>query len=29
VIKILDRPALLRMSCECYETLVDQSAALA
>jgi hypothetical protein len=29
VIKILDRAALLRMSCECYETLVDQSAALA
>ena len=29
VIKILDRPALLRMSCECYETLLDQSAALA
>jgi CRP-like cAMP-binding protein len=29
VIKILDRPALLRISCECYETLVDQSAALA
>jgi CRP-like cAMP-binding protein len=29
VIKILDRPALLRMSCECYETLVDQSMALA
>ena len=29
VIKILDRPALLRMSCECYETLVDQSVALA
>jgi CRP-like cAMP-binding protein len=29
VIKILDRPALMRMSCECYETLVDQSAALA
>ena len=29
VIKILDRPALLRMSCECYETLVDQSAVLA
>ena len=27
--KILDRPALLRMSCECYDTLVDQSAALA
>ena len=29
VIKILDRPALLRISCECYETLVDQSAVLA
>jgi CRP-like cAMP-binding protein len=29
VIKILDRQALMRMSCECYETLVDQSAALA
>jgi CRP-like cAMP-binding protein len=29
VIRILDRPALMRMSCECYETLVDQSAALA
>jgi CRP-like cAMP-binding protein len=29
VIKILDRAALMRMSCECYETLVDQSAALA
>ena len=29
VIRILDRPALLRMSCECYETLLDQSAALA
>jgi len=28
VIKILDRPALLRMSCECYETLLDQSAML-
>ena len=28
VIKILDRDALLRMSCECYETLLDQSAAL-
>ena len=28
VIKILDRTALLRMSCECYETLVDQSALL-
>jgi CRP-like cAMP-binding protein len=29
VIKILDRAALMRMSCECYETLLDQSAALA
>jgi CRP-like cAMP-binding protein len=29
VIKILDRPALLKMSCECYETLLDQSAVLA
>jgi CRP-like cAMP-binding protein len=29
VIKIVDRPALLRMSCECYETLLDQSAVLA
>ena len=29
VIKILDRPTLLRMSCECYETRVDQSVALA
>jgi CRP-like cAMP-binding protein len=28
VIRILDRSALLRMSCECYETLVDQSAVL-
>jgi CRP-like cAMP-binding protein len=28
VIRILDRPALMRMSCECYETLIDQSAAL-
>jgi CRP-like cAMP-binding protein len=28
VIKILDRPALMRMSCECYETLLDQSATL-
>jgi CRP-like cAMP-binding protein len=28
VIKILDRAALMRMSCECYETLLDQSAAL-
>jgi CRP-like cAMP-binding protein len=29
VIKILDRPALLRMSCECYQTLRDQAAILA
>ena len=29
VIRILDRAALQRMSCECYQTLVDQSAALA
>jgi CRP-like cAMP-binding protein len=29
VIKILDRDALLKMSCECYETLLDQSAVLA
>jgi CRP-like cAMP-binding protein len=29
VIKILNRAALARMSCECYETLLDQSAALA
>ena len=28
VIRILDRDALLRTSCECYETLLDQSAAL-
>jgi hypothetical protein len=28
MIKILDRPALMRTSCECYETLLDQSAAL-
>ena len=28
VIKILDRPALMRLSCECYETLLDQSAVL-
>ena len=28
VIKILDRPALMRMSCECYETLINQSAVL-
>jgi CRP-like cAMP-binding protein len=29
LIRILDRPALMRMSCECYETLLDQSAMLA
>ena len=29
VIKILDRATLARMSCECYETLVDQSNILA
>jgi len=29
VIRILDRPALTRMSCECYQTLLDQSALLA
>ena len=28
VIKILDRPAIERMSCECYQTLLDQSAVL-
>ncbi|THD70787.1 MAG: Crp/Fnr family transcriptional regulator [Bradyrhizobium sp.] len=28
VIRILDRPALMRMSCECYQTLLDQSALL-
>jgi CRP-like cAMP-binding protein len=28
VIKILDRQALMRTSCECYETLLDQSAIL-
>jgi CRP-like cAMP-binding protein len=28
VINILDRPALERMSCECYQTLLEQSAAL-
>jgi CRP-like cAMP-binding protein len=28
VIKVLDRSALMRMSCECYETLLDQSAML-
>jgi CRP-like cAMP-binding protein len=29
VINILDRPALERMSCECYQTLLDQSASIA
>jgi CRP-like cAMP-binding protein len=29
VIRILDRAALMRMSCECYEMLLDQSALLA
>jgi CRP-like cAMP-binding protein len=29
VIKILDRHILMRMSCECYQTLLDQSALLA
>jgi CRP-like cAMP-binding protein len=28
VIKILDRPALEEMSCECYQTLLEQSAQL-
>jgi CRP-like cAMP-binding protein len=28
IIKVLDRKALMRMSCECYETLLDQSAML-
>jgi len=28
VIRILDRPALTRMSCECYQTLLDQSTLL-
>jgi CRP-like cAMP-binding protein len=28
IIKILDRSALMRLSCECYETLLDQSAVL-
>ena len=28
VIKILDRPALEKMSCECYQTLLDQSAVI-
>jgi CRP-like cAMP-binding protein len=28
VINILDRPALEKMSCECYQTLLDQSAAI-
>jgi len=25
VIRILDRPALMRISCECYETMREQS----
>lgn len=28
IIKIVDRPALMRRACECYETLMDQSAML-
>jgi CRP-like cAMP-binding protein len=28
VINILDRPALEKMSCECYETLLEQSASI-
>jgi CRP-like cAMP-binding protein len=28
VINILDRPALEKMSCECYQTLLDQSASI-
>jgi CRP-like cAMP-binding protein len=28
MINILDRPALERMSCECYQTLLDQSAVI-
>jgi len=28
VINIMDRPALEKMSCECYQTLLDQSAAI-
>ena len=28
VIRIVDRPALMRLSCECYETMIDQSKAL-
>ena len=28
VIKILDRPALELLSCECYQTLIDQEASL-
>jgi hypothetical protein len=28
IIKILDRPALETMSCECYQALLDQSASL-
>jgi CRP-like cAMP-binding protein len=29
IIKIVDRPALERLSCECYQTLLEHSAALA
>ena len=28
VIRIVDRPGLERLSCECYQTLVDQEATL-
>ncbi|MEA2894114.1 MAG: hypothetical protein QOI05_4907, partial [Bradyrhizobium sp.] len=28
VIKILDRDGLERLSCECYQTLIDHSATL-
>jgi CRP-like cAMP-binding protein len=28
VINILDRPALEKMSCECYQTMLDQSAVI-
>jgi CRP-like cAMP-binding protein len=28
VINILDRPALEKISCECYQTLLDQSVAI-
>src|SRR6202030_3801808 len=28
VIRILDRPGLERLSCECYQTLIDHSATL-